>query len=87
MSRFLSGDSTVPTVEYHALLVFLGPFGLQGISPTRIQERDLGVRQISFRILPIVRYSSQAYSLPEKLIKWVLSDAQLTGTITSPAAS
>ena len=87
MSRFQSGDSTVPTAECHASSVFLAPFGGQEISPTTIQELLLGVQLISFQIVLIVRYSGQACWLPEKLIKWVLSDAQMATTIVTPAGS
>jgi len=87
MSRFRSGDSTVPTAEWHASSVLLALFGGQGISPTRIQAHFLGVRWISFLILPIMRYGGQAWWSPKKLVKWVLSDAQMPATIITPAGS
>jgi len=87
MSRFLSRDSTVPTAECPASSVFLAPFRGQGISPTRIQALFLGVQRVSFWILTIVTNSGQACWSPEKLVKWVLSDAQITGTIVAPAGS
>jgi len=87
MSRFLSGDSTVPAVECHATAGFLAPFWGCGISPTSIQKRFSGVRCLSFRILPIVWYSGQARWSTEKLVNWVFSDAQITGTIVTPAGS
>jgi len=86
MSRFRSGDSTVPTAECHASSVILAPFRGQGISPTRIQAHVLGARRKSFQTLPIVRYSGQACWSPKTLVKWVLSDVQMTGTIVAPAA-
>jgi len=60
MSRFRRGNSTVPTAECHASSVFLAPFGGQGITPIRIQVHLLRALRISFRIFPIVIYSSQA---------------------------
>jgi len=87
MSRFRSGDSTVPTAECYASSVFLASFGGQVISPTRMQVRFLGVQRISFPILLIVIYSSQPCWSPEKLVKWVLSDVQMTGTMVTPAGS
>jgi len=45
------------------------------------------VPQIAFQILPIVRYSGQECLSPEKLVRWVLTDAQMTGTIVTPAGS
>jgi len=93
---FQAGDSYVKISEWGehcsntecpASSVFLAHFrGLRN-SPTRIQARIIGVRRISFRILPIVRYSGQACRSPEKLVKWVFSDAQITGTIVAPAGS
>jgi len=40
-----------------------------------------------FWILPIMRYSSQACWSAEWLVKWVLSDSQMTGTMVAPAGS
>jgi len=53
------------------------------MSPTSIQARLSDVCEIFFQILPIVRYSGQACWSPEKLVKWVLSDAHMTGTIVA----
>jgi len=86
MLTFWCGDSTLPTVDCHASSVFLAPFGAQGFSPTRIQLCIIGVQWISFQILPILRFIGQAYLSPEKLVKWVLLDAQSTCTIVAPPA-
>ena len=59
----------------------------QGISPTRIQAHGSGVQCISCQILPVVRYSGQASRSLQTYVKWVLSDAQMTGTIVTPAGS
>jgi len=47
------------------LVSIFGIFWGQGISQTTIQVYISGVWRISFRILPIVRYSGQACWLPE----------------------
>jgi len=75
MSIFLSGDSTVATILCHASSVFFAPFGGHGISLMWIQAHFLGLQLTSFCILPLVRNSGQACWSPEKLVKWVLSDA------------
>ena len=80
-------DSTVPTTEGNASSVSFVPFGGHGISLIRIQVCVLGVQRISLRILPIVRYSGQVCWLPEKLVKWGLSDVPMTGAIVAPAGS
>jgi hypothetical protein len=43
MTKFKSGDSTVPTVECHVLSVLLVYFGRHGITPMTIQARCFGV--------------------------------------------
>jgi hypothetical protein len=65
----------------------LAPVGVHGISATTIHALVLGICWICFRMLPIVRYSGHACWLPGTLDNWVLSDAQLTGTIVAPAGS
>jgi len=50
-----------------------------------IQAHLVGVKPIFVQILPIVRYSIQACWLPEKLVKLVFSDAQMTATNTALA--
>jgi len=85
MSRFGSEDRTVVTAECHASSEFLAPFGGQGLGPTGIQDRFLGVQRMSFQMLPIVRYSGQACWSPKRLVNWVLLDAHMTGTIVAPA--
>ena len=63
--------------------MYLAPLGGHRISPTRIEGSFLDVWPISFPILPIVRYSGQEWSSPELLVKWVLSDGHMTGTIVA----
>jgi len=87
MSRFRSRDSTIPTAESHAMSILLTPFREHEIIPMIIQLCCFVVQWISFRILPIVRYSGQASWSPEKLVMWVLFDAQMTGTIVALAGS
>jgi len=64
-----------------------GTFRVTGDQPNKNLGWFLGVRRISFRIVPIVKYSSQESWSPEKLIKWFLSNAQMTGTIVTPIGS
>jgi len=85
--RFLSGECTILNALWHASSVLLAPFWGQGINTRRIQSRISGVQLISFQILPLVGYSGKACWLPEKLIKRVWSDTQMTGTIVPPAVS
>jgi hypothetical protein len=78
-------DSTVPTTECHVTSAFWTPCGGRGISITRILGRILGVQQISFQLLPIVRFRGLDWWSPGKLVKWVLPDIQITPTIIGPA--
>jgi hypothetical protein len=78
-------DSTVPTTECHVTSAFWTPCGGTGISITRILGRILGVQQISFQILPIVRFRGLDWWSSRKLVKWVLPDTQITPTIIGPA--
>jgi len=87
MSTFRSGDSTFRTAECHASAVFLAPFGGQRMNPTEIQARFPGVRWITFWIVLILKNSGHTCGLPERFVKWVLSDTQITGTIVPPAWS
>jgi hypothetical protein len=87
MSRVLSTDSTVSTAEYHALSILMAPFGGKEINPTRIQKRFLGQPRISLWIISTVRYSTQECWSPEKLVRWVILDVHITGTIVAPAGS
>jgi hypothetical protein len=48
MSRCPSWNSTVPTVECHALTMFMATFGEHGIRMVRLQARWVAVRRISF---------------------------------------
>jgi hypothetical protein len=81
LGQYCEVGKSGPTVECIAWLLFLAPFGRHRISRSRIVARCLDVQQISYQILPIVRFSSQVCWLPEKLVQVVSLDAQMTGTI------
>jgi len=87
MSRFLSRDSMVSIALYQAASLILAPCVGHSHKRTGKQGHLISVGQISFWILPIVQYCSQSGWLSKKLIKWVLSNAQVTCTICTPAGS
>jgi len=87
MSWYLGGDNTVPTTECNTWSVFLAPLRWHGISPIWIQVHIFSVQRTSFQILQIVRYSGQACWSPKKLLKWILSDSNMTSTLFTSAGS
>jgi len=83
MSRFVCGQSTVPTATSLASTILFPPLSWQGISPMQIQPCFFSVWWMSFRILPIGSFNYQASWSPEKLVNWALMDGQMTGTIVA----